>query len=203
MISSDRVGDSKEIMVIGGTMYGLIIVTCSSSGIFVFQGVLSYTFWNVTRNFLEKDTLVEEPISPDMRIAITLYRLGRGDYIHTIAKLFGVGDSTVCGIVVEVCNVIIKFIWDDVICFPKSAGDFKKSIKEFERLWQFPYCFDAIDGCHLPIKCPPGGQEYHNFKNFYSIVWMAIVGSDYQFLWASCGIHMTLQYSKLQPCTKR
>ena len=59
-------------------------------------------------------------------------------------------------------------------------------------MWQFPSCFGAIDGCHLPIKCPPGGQEsakeYHNFKNFYSIVLMAIVGSDYQFLWASCGI---------------
>ena len=109
-----------------------------------------------------------------------------------ITELFGVGDSTVRGIVVEVCNVIIKYIWDDVICFPKSAGGFKKPIEEFERFWQFPYCFGAIDGCHLPIKCPLGGQEsakeYHNFKNFYSIVLMAIVGSDYQFLWASCGI---------------
>ena len=25
--------------------------------------------------------------------------------------------------------------------------------------WQFPYDFAAIDGNHLPIKCPSGGQE--------------------------------------------
>ena len=32
----------------------------------------------------------------------------------------------------------------------------------------FQWC--AVDGCHIPIKCPPGGpgasKEYHNFKNF-------------------------------------
>ena len=48
-----------------------------------------------------------------------------------------------------------------------------------EELWQFPCSWAAVDGCHIPIKCPPGGQssrkEYHNFKNFYSIVLMALV----------------------------
>ena len=24
------------------------------------------------------------------------------------------------------------------------------------RFWQSSYTFAAIDGCHLPIKCPPG-----------------------------------------------
>ena len=40
--------------------------------------------------------------------------------------------------------------------------------------WQFPYAFSGIDGRHLPIKCPKGGQEvmkqYYNFKNVYSVV---------------------------------
>ena len=43
--------------------------------------------------------------------------------------------------------------------------------------WQFCYAFSAIDGSHVPIKCPPGGAEsmkqYHNFKNFYSIILLA------------------------------
>ena len=37
----------------------------------------------------------------------------------------------------------------------------------------------AIDGCHIPICCLPGGaeeaKEFHNFKNFYSIVLMAFI----------------------------
>lgn len=62
---------------------------------------------------------------------------------------------------------------------------------EMEIRWQFPCCLRAINGCHVPIKCPAGGREsnkeYHNFKNFPSIVLMAIVDSNYRFIWASCG----------------
>ena len=60
-----------------------------------------------------------------------------------------------------------------------------------EELWQFPCCWAAIDGCHIPIKCPPGGleccKEFHNVKNIYSIVLMAIDDSKYRFVWGSCG----------------
>lgn len=43
----------------------------------------------------------------------------------------------------------------------------------------------------VPLPPPPGGlpssKEYHNLKNFYSIVLMAMVDSHYRFVWASCG----------------
>ena len=46
------------------------------------------------------------------------------------------------------------------------------------------------DGCHIPIKCPPGGleacKEYHDFKNFNSILLMGRVDSHYRFVWGSC-----------------
>ena len=52
-------------------------------------------------------------------------------------------------------------------------------MKEMNDRWQFPFCRIAIDGCHILIKCPPGGaascKEYHNFKNCYSVVLMAMV----------------------------
>ena len=67
----------------------------------------------------------------------------------------------------------------------------KKKMEEFDQEWQFQYCFGAVDGCHLTIKCPNGGlescKEYHNFKTFYSIAIMAIVDANYQFMWASSG----------------
>ena len=74
---------------------------------------------------------------------------------------------------------------------PKSKEDFKEKILDMEEMWQFPYCWAAIDGCHIPIKYPAGGKiackEYHNFKNFYSIVLMGMVDSHYRFVWGSCG----------------
>ncbi len=62
---------------------------------------------------------------------------------------------------------------------------------DFEAMWQVPCYFGAIDGCHIPIKCPKGGiesaKEYHNFNIFYFVLLMAIVDAKYRFIWASSG----------------
>ena len=44
---------------------------------------------------LARQTLTEDPISPDKRIAIYLYRLGRGDYCYRISEVVGRRVSTV------------------------------------------------------------------------------------------------------------
>ena len=53
------------------------------------------------------------------------------------------------------------------------------------------FLFWVVDGCYIPIKSLAGGlaanEEYHNFKNFYSVVLMAMVDFQYIFLLASCG----------------
>ena len=58
-------------------------------------------------------------------------------------------------------------------------------------MWQFSCSWGAIDGCHISLKCAPGGlqanKENHNFKNFYSIVLMGMVDAKRRFIWASCG----------------
>ena len=53
------------------------------------------------------------------------------------------------------------------------------------------FCWAAIDGYHIPIKFSPreaaSCKEYHNFKNFYSVVLTAMLDSTYRFIWCSCG----------------
>ena len=107
--------------------------------------------------------------------------MGRGDYIHTVAELFGVGDSTVCNIVLEVPKLKIEVTWDVAVHFPTTERDYINLMNWFEKLWQFPYCFGAVGG-------QESTNENRNFKNFYSIVLMAIVDSKYRFIWANCGI---------------
>ena len=144
-------------------------------------------------HLLERQTLTEEPISPEERLGICLYRLGRGDYYYTIAEMVGRGVSTVSSIVHEVSEVLVDHLWSESVSshMPSSQEEFKKKILDMEEFWQFPCCWAAIDGCHIPMKCPPSGlqacKEYHNFKNFYSIVLMGMVDSHYRFVWGSCG----------------
>ena len=145
------------------------------------------------RHMLERKTVAEEPISPEQRLAVCLYRFGRGDYFYTISQMTGLGTSTICTIVSEVSQAIVDCLWDQEVAslMPKSEADLCKKMHEMEEAWQFPCCWSAVDGCHIPIKCPAGGlessKEYHNFKNFYSVILMAMVDSKYRFIWGSCG----------------
>ena len=158
--------------------------------------VSRYTFQYILgkiRHKLEKETVTEAPISPEQRLGIFLYRCARGDYHYTIAEMVGLGVSTTCSIVSEVAEAIVEILWDSEVTtyMPKSETEFYQKMNDMDQRWQFPCCWGAIDGCHIPIKCPPGGlqscKEYHNFKNFYSVVLTAMVDSSYRFSWGSCG----------------
>ena len=140
-----------------------------------------------------KEERCETPISPEMRLGICLYKLGRGDYNFTVAELAGIAESTVCVIIKEVCLAIVEEMWNDhVEClFPKTREEFISIMADMEAHWQFGFAFCGIDGSHIPIKCPAGGavamKQYYNFKNFYSVVLLALVDANYRFIWASCG----------------
>ena len=142
---------------------------------------------------LQRQTVAEDPISPAFRLAVCLYRLARGDYFYTIAEMVDKGRSTVSTIVDEVTEAIMKNLWQEHVSahFPNNKQQFREKMLDMEERWQFPCCWAAIDGCHIPLRCPDGGlaacKDYHNFKNFYSIVLMAMVDAKYRFIWGSCG----------------
>ena len=152
-----------------------------------FNYVLSFI-----RDRITKDVNVEVPICPEMRLGICLYRL-RGDYMYTIGEMAGIAESTVCQIVIEVSEAIVETLWKDGVdkYFPQTEKDFKTGLLDMDEEWQFPFAFCGIDGSHLPIKCPNGGSEsmkqYYNFKNFYSVILLALVDAKYRIIWASLG----------------
>ena len=105
----------------------------------------------------------------------------------------GFGVATVCNITIDVSQAIVENLWKEAVSnkFPSTLEHFKECALGMEEMWQFPLAFSALDGCHIPIKMPRGGansaKEYHNFKNFYSIVLMGMVNAKMQFVWASVG----------------
>ncbi|XP_060846197.1 uncharacterized protein LOC132925853 [Rhopalosiphum padi] len=53
---------------------------------------------------------------------------------------------------------------------------------------KFPHCVGAIDGKHIVVQCPAhSGSEFYNYKGTYSFVLMALVDSDYHFIFADIG----------------
>ena len=98
-------------------------------------------------------TVNEEPISPECRLGICLYRLSRGDYYYTISEMVGLGVSTIHGIVSQVCQSIVENLWTEFIgnLRPAVKEEFKEMMESMNSMWQFPFCWGASDGCHIPI----------------------------------------------------
>ena len=131
---------------------------------------------NCIAPLLVQQTVTEEPITSALKLAICLYRLGRGDYLCTISEISGLGVFTVSSICLGVCQVLVDHLWNETMS--------THMLLDMEEFWQFPCCWAAIDGYHAPMKCPPGGlqacKEYHNLKNFYSIVYLCGAAVSFQ-----------------------
>ena len=76
---------------------------------------------------LQRQTLTEAPISPEERLGICLYRLGRGDYYFTISEMTGRGLSTVSSI----AKKFLSFLWNTFAMkvFQYSCQNQPKSLK--------------------------------------------------------------------------
>lgn len=72
--------------------------------------------------------------------------------------------------------------------FPSTQEEWLAVAADFEGYWNFPNCGGAIDGKHIRITCPSkGGSYYYNYKGFNSLILMAIVNANYEFIMVDVG----------------
>lgn len=59
---------------------------------------------------------------------------------------------------------------------------------QFHQRWNLPNCGGAIDGKHVRITPPANsGSFYYNYKGFFSVILMAIVNANYEFIFVDVG----------------
>lgn len=72
--------------------------------------------------------------------------------------------------------------------FPSNEADWIKIATEFKQCWQVENCVGALDGKHIAIKQPANsGSNFFNYKGFFSIVLLAVVDANYEFIYVNAG----------------
>lgn len=114
--------------------------------------------------------------------------LATGHSFRALSFQFRVGYQTVGKIVKEVVEVLWIRLSPMHMKMPTTAADWKLKAANFWCKWQFPHCLGALDGKHVLMKAPQNsGSLYYNYKNTFSVVLMALVDANLQFVCVDVG----------------
>ncbi|XP_065665584.1 uncharacterized protein LOC136087008 [Hydra vulgaris] len=136
----------------------------------------------------KKSCRSRQTISPSERLTVTLRYLATGDSQQTQAFYFRLGRTTVCNIINETTKAIWNVLQPCYLKAPSTSNEWEKLANEFENEWNFPNCIGAIDGKHVCIEAPSlSGSAYYNYKNYHSMVLVAICDAKYCFTLVDIG----------------
>ena len=112
---------------------------------------------------------------------------GNGETYTSLQYQFRINKGTLSLIIPKVCKAL-SFVLCDVISCPNTADEWLEISNCFQWRWQLPNCLGAIDGKHVRILHPPkSGSDYFNYKGYFSLVLMAVVGPNSEFIFADVG----------------
>ena len=67
-------------------------------------------------------------------------------------------------------------------------ANWEKIEEGFRKRWHFPNCVGALDGKHTPLQKPTdSGTLFWNYKGYFSLVLLALVDTNYLFIFVDIG----------------
>ncbi|KAM4677598.1 uncharacterized protein O3C94_009686 [Discoglossus pictus] len=124
------------------------------------------------------DTNMRRAIPAEVRLAMTLWRLGSSCEYRTIEKIFGVSRSTICKIVRDVCEAVVSILTPRYIRAPR--GDIlDETMRGFEEHFGLQQLAGVVGAFHVAIRAPNECTgRYFNTKGWHSVVLQAVVDSN-------------------------
>lgn len=124
---------------------------------------------------------VKNPISPQHKLCVALRFLATGESLASLSFSFRISRSHLTNIVRSVFKAIKDTMIGEIPMPTKEQ--FLSIADEFYRKWNFPNAIGCLDGKHVRVRCPDAtGSIYYNYKDFFSVVLLALVDANYKFI---------------------
>ncbi|KAM8913571.1 uncharacterized protein AB9W97_002267 [Spinachia spinachia] len=132
-----------------------------------------------------QDTSFRLALPVEKRVAVALWRLASNIEYRTISTLFGVGKSTVCRCVRDMCHAIVALLSSTYLRRP-SEQELDDSAQLFLSKWGFPHCVAAVATLHTAIITPSNNaSDYANPAGWLSVLSQVAVSGQGKF-WDVC-----------------
>ena len=142
----------------------------------------------LTTSLAKNDTVMRKCIKPEEMCCLRYF--ASGESFHSLEYQFRISRKAITYIVEEVALAIIKVLGQTYLQTPKTSGEWLKISEKFKKRWNFPNGIGGVDGKHIVLQQPRNsGSHYRNYKGTYSIISIAMVGSEYGFLFADVGVN--------------
>ncbi|KAM4015345.1 uncharacterized protein ACNLHF_002001 [Anomaloglossus baeobatrachus] len=143
----------------------------------------------ITPVIKRKDTAMRAAVPVDERLAVTLRFLATGRSLQDLHFSSAISRPLLSVLIPETCDAIYNCL-RSYIQFPNTEEEWRKIASDFDHLWQFPNCGGALDGKHVRITQPPNsGSYFFNYKGYFSVVLMALVNANYEFIFVDVGMN--------------
>lgn len=97
---------------------------------------------------------------------------------------YRIGISTISYIIRDVTTSIWANLHNEFMQLPTTSTAWEQISNGFQSKANFPHCIGAVDGKHIRVKKPSNsGSMYFNYKDYFSIVLLTVVDSEYRFIY--------------------
>ncbi|KAG5885393.1 hypothetical protein JTB14_002790 [Gonioctena quinquepunctata] len=101
-----------------------------------------------------------------------------------------VSQAAISGFIPLVCQAIYDELKGEYLPVPNTSAEWLEVARNFAETWNIPNCLGALDGKHILIKAQrEEGSSFYNYKGQNSIVLLALVDANYNFLYFNVGIN--------------
>ena len=139
---------------------------------------------------VKEDTVMRESIKPAEQCCIFLRYVASGASYRSLEYQFRVSKRSISRIIPTVAKAIIDELQHQYLKTPNTVDEWLIISENFYQRWNFPNMIGAVDGKQIVLEQPNKlGSHYRNYKGTDSILLMAVVGPEYQFLFADVGMN--------------